>query len=66
MYAVRVNLENRTENIKFYSSWAARIMSEKWAKCYDVESVVVINDETGEIGYEFEKGVMTYAAHGEF
>lgn len=66
MYEVKVCLKNRDETVKFYSDWAARIMAEKWSACYDVERTIVINGETGELGYEFVNGKPEYIGSVDF
>lgn len=62
MYATRVNLINRTETVKFYSLWAANQKAKEWAKCIDVESLVIIDDETGEIMTQYEGDKLVYVS----
>lgn len=56
MFDVVVKLIGRTEYVRFYSEWAARLwVAEKaiW-KCVDVEKVFLINHITGEIIQEWK------------
>ena len=55
MFDVVVNLIGRTEYVRFYSEWAARLWvveKEIWT-CVDVESVFLVNHTTGEVMQEW-------------
>lgn len=43
--------EDRTTKIRFFSAWAARVKAKDYFTCWDVESVEVICDDTGELIY---------------
>jgi hypothetical protein len=56
MFDVLVKLVGKTEYIRFYSEWAARLwVAEKeiWA-CVDVEKIYLINHITGELIQEWK------------
>ena len=56
MFDVVVKVIGRTEYVRFYSDWAARLwVAEKaiW-ECVDVEKVFLINHITGEIIQEWK------------
>lgn len=60
MYQMRINLGNRYEYVSFYSLWAANQIAKEAATCADVEGVIIINNDTGEIMTEYRYGKLTY------
>lgn len=55
MYEICIYLSNRKEHIPFYSLWAANyfVVNKRLFECADVEKVVIINTETGEVMAEW-------------
>ena len=56
MFDVVVKLVHKTEYIRFYSEWAARLwVAEKeiW-ECVDVEHIYLIDHTTGEVLQEWK------------
>lgn len=62
MYQVSVNLKNRKEYINFYSLWAANQKAKEWAKCVDVENLVIVDSETGEVMTCYEGNKLVYVS----
>lgn len=48
-FEVIVELPGRTETIPFYAEFAAKHYADKYRKCADVKSVLVLNGFTGEV-----------------
>jgi len=55
MYEICIYLSNRVERIPFYSLWAANyfVVEKRLFECADVEKVVIIDLETGEVMAEW-------------
>lgn len=55
MYEICIYLSNRKEHIPFYSLWAANyfVVNKRLFECADVEKVIIINTETGEVMAEW-------------
>lgn len=51
MFNLEIHLSNRVETIVFYSQWAAGyfVESKGITKCADVEQVILVDAETGEV-----------------
>lgn len=56
MYTVIVSTEKFNKEIRFFNSQTAINKAIEYANCVDVEGVVVMNEETGEIGLALEHG----------
>ena len=56
MYTVIVSTENFSKEIRFFNSQTAINKAIEYANCVDVVNVVVMSEETGEIGIALHQG----------